>query len=50
MGLWLGASVLAAAQLMDFCIMSCASKCCRKRKETNNKIQAMNNGKEELAA
>jgi len=32
MGLWLGASVLAAIQLIDYLFTSCSVKCARRRK------------------
>ena len=31
MGLWLGASVLAAVQLLDYIIMCCSAKCSRSK-------------------
>lgn len=31
MGLWLGASVLAAVQMLDYCIAACHTRCCKGR-------------------
>ena len=28
MGLWLGASILAAVQLLDYCAAACHTRCC----------------------
>lgn len=36
MGLWLGASILATAQLIDYLIQTCIRKCCNKNKVNAN--------------
>ena len=40
MGLWLGASILAAVQMADYCIMKCIYCCCTKKHNKTN-VQPM---------
>lgn len=41
MGLWLGASVLAAAQLLDYLVFRCIA-CCSKSGENTNRVSEIN--------
>ena len=38
MGLWLGASILAAAQLLDYLFMLCAATACNCSKERSSTV------------